>query len=398
MNQRIITPSTQQGMTLILLVFIIGMAATAFLLNALNANTVKIERDKKTAAALMQAKQALISWAATQPSLTKLGQLPCPENTSLIGMPTEGTSQNTCTLPAIGRLPWRTLGLEDIRDGNGDKLWYAISTGFRSTNINSDTPAQLTVDGVAASATAIVFSPGRALAGQVRQLPTIANPPDITQYLELTNNDGDNTFVSMGAADTFNDRLLTISHDELFAVVERRVAGEALNCLNAYALNPVSGPPSPPPPIPPVGAYPWPAKLDSTAPPAYVGTVDNFFGRLPDFPMGGDWAGSCSIPVGGTGWWLNWKEMVFFALADGYKPTVATPRCSGGCLIVSPPSALADKRVVVLVAGKMLAGQVRTSFIDKGNLANYLELPNSVGISYAQQNANGGFNDVVVYR
>lgn len=384
----------QSGAALIIFFLVLILVGTTVLFSVLNSNSIKIERDKKTAAALAEAKTAIIGWAATQTTLTKLGQLPCPEDTTLIGLSTEGNAKNTCTLPAIGRLPWRSLGLADLRDGNGDKLWYAISPGFRSTAINSDTPAQLTVDGVAGSAVAVVFSPGSTLGGQTRPTPTSATPPDITQYLDLSNSDGDNTFVTSGAAASFNDRLLTISHSELFAVVEKRVANEVLKCLDVYASVPVAVPP----PIPPVGAYPWPAKLDAAMPPTYVGTVNNFFGRVPDYPMGGNWSGACSIPVGGTGWWLNWKEMVFFALADGYKPTIAIPGC-GACLTVSPPSAAADKRVVVLVAAQKLAGQVRSTSADKGTLTNYLEAPNNAGgVSFAQQNVTSTFNDVVVYR
>jgi hypothetical protein len=387
-------PTTKQkGIALIIFALILALAATAFLVSQLDGSGVKIERDKKTATALAEAKVALIGWAAKQSTLTQLGQLPCPEDIALIGSATEGTAKSACTLPAIGRLPWRSLGLGDLKDGNGDQLWYAISPGFRSTTINSDTPAQLTVDGVAGSAVAIVFSPGSPL-GQTRPIPTNTIPPDVTQYLELSNNDGDNTFVTVGPVAGFNDKLLTISHDELFYAVERRVANEVLNCLNVYASSPVASPP----PVPPIGAYPWPAKLNPLLAPAYVGTVNNFFGRVPDFPMGGNWSGSCSIPVGGTGWWLNWKEIVFYALADGYKPTIATPGC-GTCLTVSPPSAVADKRVAVLVAGQKLAGQVRTANTDKGVLSNYLEAPNSAGgVSFAQQNVTPVFNDVVVYR
>ncbi|HQR50356.1 MAG TPA: hypothetical protein PKW44_01815 [Methylophilaceae bacterium] len=380
-------------MVLIMLLFIVGLVATVYLVHALDGNAVKIERDQKTAESLALAKAAIIGWAATRTTLTQLGQLPCPEDTTLIGLPTEGNAKSACTLPAVGRLPWRSLGLGELRDGNGDNLWYAISPGFRSTTINSDTPAQLTVDGVAGSAIAIVFSPGTILAGQTRPIPTIANPPDVTQYLDLSNNDGDSIFVTSGAAGSFNDRLLTISHNELFAVVEKRVASEVLKCLDVYASAPVAVPP----PVPPTGAYPWPAMLDTVMPPTYVGTVNNFFGRVPDSPMGGNWSGACAIPVGGTGWWLNWKEMVFFALADGYKPTIATPGC-GACLTVLPPTATADKRVVVLVAGQKLAGQMRSTPADKGTLSNYLETPNSTGgVSFAKQNMTSGFNDVVAY-
>lgn len=225
MSTRKINIRFQQGMTIITLVFIIGLAATAFLLNALNANTVKIERDKKTAAALAEAKAALIGWSVNR---TNPGQLPCPEDTSLIGLATEGQAKSSCTslLPVIGRLPWRSLGVGDLRDGYDEKLWYVISPGFRASPINITTPAQLSVDGVAGSAVAIVFSPGPLLFGQSRPTPSAASPPDVTQYLDLSNNDGNASFVTSGAAGSYNDKLLLIRGADIFSIVALRVLGE----------------------------------------------------------------------------------------------------------------------------------------------------------------------------
>lgn len=372
----------QQGMALIMLVFIVGLAVAGYLLHALNPATVKIERDKKTAAALAEAKAALIGWSVKN---NTPGQLPCPEDLELIGLATEGQSMLSCNDPnkRIGRLPWRTLGLGDIRDGNGDKLWYALSDGFRKQPINSDTLAQLTVDGIAGSAVAIIFSAGSALNGQSRPIPTAATPPDIAQYLDGSNSDNDNAFVTSGVLGSFNDQLLSITHYDLFQLVEKRVAGEALKCLDIFASG--AG-----------GKYPWPAELDSSAPVNYSGDVGASMGRFPDSPMGGNWPGACAIPVGGGGWWSSWKEIVFFAVADEYKPTGTAAPC-GTCLTVNPPSVSPDKKVVVMVAGKVFANQSRTTNAHKGAVTNYLEAPNNGGVSFAQQHATSSFNDVVVY-
>jgi hypothetical protein len=216
---------TQQGMMLIMLVFVIGLAATAFLLNVLNSNTVKAGRDKKTAEALAEAKAALIGWSAKN---ANPGTLPCPEDVTAIGFPTEGQevpSAGACPY-TIGRLPWRTLGVGDLRDGYGERLWYVVSAGFHQSPINSNTAAQLTVDGVAASAVAIVFSAGPIVVGQARPTPTALAPPNITQYLDLSNNDGDTSFVSTGAANTFNDKLVRVKATDLYSVVTERVLGE----------------------------------------------------------------------------------------------------------------------------------------------------------------------------
>ena len=383
---------SQRGMALMLIVFILGFAMTAYLVHALNATSVKIERDKKTAAALAEAKAALIGWSVKDGTP---GRLPCPEDVTAIGGLLEG-KEGSCTNanPILGRLPWRALELNDLRDGYGERLWYKLSSGFRTGTINSDTPAQLTVDGVPGSVVAIIFSAGPIINGQLRPEPTSTTPPDVTQYLDLSNNDGDETFVTTGNVDSFNDRLIVVSHDDLFRVVEKRVAGDALVCLEKYAA--ANG-----------GKYPWPAKLDSTAL-SYADTSGQLFGRLPDTDfdrttldtpaMENKWPSLPCRIISNTGWWPNWKEQVFFAVADAYKPTGAAAGCGTSCLTVNPPSTTADKRVVVIVAGKSLLGQVRNSVLEKGTLTNYLEPPNDLGGTiFAKQKATSTFNDVTTY-
>jgi hypothetical protein len=215
--------SRQKGAALILMAVILTLVFTAFMINSTTGVEYKAQRDLKTAKALDEAKQALLGWSATQDNP---GQLPCPEDTSLIGFATEGQAQSSCILPAIGRLPWRTLGLGDTRDGNNDKLWYVISSGFGTPPINTNTVAQLTVNGVANAAVAIIFSVGSPLSTQNRPIPTSSSPPDISQYLDLINNIGSASFVSAGAANSFNDRLALITKAELFSIVTKRVLRE----------------------------------------------------------------------------------------------------------------------------------------------------------------------------
>ncbi|GBL45437.1 hypothetical protein SFMTTN_1244 [Sulfuriferula multivorans] len=234
-------PRQQRGALLILLVIALGVLAITLFVGMLSSSAIQNERDKKTAAALAEAKTALIGWSASRSSNTSNytpGQLPCPEDLSLIGSPNEGTAASSCTLPAIGRLPWKTLKVGDIRDGYDEKLWYVISNGFRVPPINSGvSQAQLTVDGVPNSAVAIIFSPGPPLSGQVRPIPTATSPPLISNYLEGSNNDGDNQFVTQGPAGTFNDKLLAVTHHDLFSVVERRIA----NTIIGTTSTPIMG-------------------------------------------------------------------------------------------------------------------------------------------------------------
>lgn len=215
-----IKKKSQQGAALIFIAIILALTITAYAIKSYNSVELQSQAELATGRALSEAKTAILGWSVTR---NNPGQLPCPEDITKIGELTEGVEQGSCTLPAIGRLPWKTLGIGDIRDGHGDKLWYAISNGFRIKPINSSTLAQLSVDGNSNAAVAIVFSSGTPINGQSRAVVTSTSPPDVSQYLELDNNNGDANFVTTGAENLFNDRLLTISHAELFGLVSKRI-------------------------------------------------------------------------------------------------------------------------------------------------------------------------------
>lgn len=217
----------QRGAVLIIFVTIVSLVILVFTFNSLNGKQFDALKKDKTAKALFEAKNALLGWSVmrgisgTATTVTP-GQLPCPEDLSLIGTPNEGNALATCsnTVTLIGRLPWRSLGLGDIRDGNNDKLWYAISPGFRSAPINANNLGQLSIDGNLNVAVAIIFSPGFTLPGQNRAV--IATP----NFLDLSNNDGNNSFLSTGLIGLFNDTSLAVAKDELFKLVEKRILRE----------------------------------------------------------------------------------------------------------------------------------------------------------------------------
>jgi len=90
------------------------------------------QRDRITERALAQAREALIAYAAERPidGAVGPGYLPCPDTDD------DGWAEATCgslsghlgQADRLGRLPWKTLGLPDLRDGSGERLWYAVST------------------------------------------------------------------------------------------------------------------------------------------------------------------------------------------------------------------------------------------------------------------------------
>ena len=105
--------------------------------------------------------------------------------------------------------------------------------------------------------------------------------------------------------------------------------------------------------------------------------------------------------------------MVFYGIADAYKPAdpltgltgVSPGGPCGNCLEVDPPSSADDKRVVVIVAGKRLAGvsggQARSSTGDKRDASKYVEGENDGGNNqdnYTQRPTSSNFNDVLLYQ
>jgi hypothetical protein len=352
------------------------------------------------------------------------------------------------------------LGLSDLRDGNGERLWYAVSNNFKNNTrttctspgmagcLNSDTNGTITIrdstgtivnNGTdSTAAIAVIISPGSALTRQdgVNQVRDAANANNPVNYLDIGSGEDNADFADGSSANGFiqgrikdgsgnvilNDQLLTITQDNIMQAIQKRVAAEVKQCLNEYAND-----------LQNKGRYPWVAKLDPANPVNYNDSSNKLFGRIPDTPftntcvdsggyasghgtnncsasgnpivgMKNTWTGNCNINSS-SGWWLNWKEMVFYGLSDAYKPvnpllTPAANVCAtaGACLSVNPPSATADKKFVVIVAGKKLAGQARLNNADKGTLSNYLEAPNNGGATaFAQGAFSATFNDTVVF-
>ena len=171
---------------------ILTIAIVATIYAKYNTTTVAIYNEKKTTDALKKAKDALIYYSlnntylnsATCVSSTNCarpGDLPCPDTNN------DGTAESTCGNAAgnnqtlrLNRLPWKTLGLDDITDGFGEHLWYAVSNNYKNNTrtrpLNSDTLGTITVkDGAGkviydattgGGVVAIIFSPGNPIIRQ----------------------------------------------------------------------------------------------------------------------------------------------------------------------------------------------------------------------------------------
>src|SRR6185503_18875170 len=139
------------------------LGASWAVLNAMTrASQNTLKGQVQTGDSLNLAKNALLGFVA-QDALTSdtPGKFPCPESTSSIGTISEGYAASSCaSLPAIGRLPWKTLGIDKPLDGANEALWYVIDSSVRTAPINFSTTGTLTLDGTANAAAAMIIAPG----------------------------------------------------------------------------------------------------------------------------------------------------------------------------------------------------------------------------------------------
>lgn len=304
------THRRQRGIVFIVIVFMIALATTVLLLKAYNPADLRAQQAKKTEQSLAVAKQALLAYAAEPITATvrnppllrcvdrdsngiidsddtpyipnncncgtncpRPGDMPCPD------MDNDGVAEPYCSATQIGRLPWKTLGTDDLRDGVGERLWYAVSNQYKNNPrllpLNSDSVGTISMrdsqgnllydaTGITGLA-AVVIAPGDVLTrfdGLV-QSRAATNENTASHYLDIAYGEDNASFVE-GTPDGFisgevviagqkvvNDVVLPITRDEMNAVMEPRVLAEAMQALNYfYTVN---------------GNYPDPADIaDST--------------------------------------------------------------------------------------------------------------------------------------
>ena len=405
------TRNSQCGMALFMLVFILVLATTGYMLKSLDSVGVKNERDKKTAIALVEAKTAVLAYAASQnliPSgpcgtnCPRPGDLPCPDTNN------DGNAEPSCGNAAgttgqanrLGRLPWRDLGLSDLRDGYGERLWYAVSNPYKFNTrfrpLNSGTLGTITLrdsngnfifNGANNGLAAVIISPGANLIRQdaISQVRDGANQNIPSNYLDIALSEDNQNFIDgnpngfiMGpvkdaAGRTIvNDQILTISRDEMNQAISPRVLAEVRNSLSSYYS--AAGAPS----------FPRPANFND------VNCLGNTNISSPNCPEGASTHGR--IPANPTSSWnstsilrgtsnnnwfqLNaWREVIHYAAAPAC--VTGTTSCGGAGGLLTLNNALVTptttKQLVIIDTGPSLTGQVRATNINKSNELNYLE-------------------------
>lgn len=439
------------GAALMAMLVIMVMGISAMLISSLSAARLKNARQRTISSALAQAKEALVSYAVTYGD-THAGQvhgyLPCPDidGKDISGNPAEGSTKLSCgakNISSIGRLPWKTLELPALRDGDGECLWYAIAGNYKNnpkTDLmnwdNNGLFEILDASGatIAQNVAAVVFTPGSALGSQSRAsdgaAPVCGGNYTASNYL-------DNAAVSdianaisqfrLGASAQMNDQMIFITKDDIFNAIMRRsdfadparnplrlMARRAAECIADYGRRNNAGIAD--------KRLPWPGILFDPAEDYWTsGNYDDESGLLsgrlpfrvnasdsatsnmivsPHYQLKSDGSNCPGVPEWPAyyPWWANWKDHLFYALADSFKPGGGSAAC-GVCLTVNSTGAHA---AVVAFSGKKLAGQTRASGADRLNFANYLEgrnftnHPNTPGNGDYQSGAEtGSFNDVL---
>jgi hypothetical protein len=236
-------PRRERGFALLALAALLVLGSTWLAVSAFSSAAVKPAQTAHNARLLAEAKAALIAWVASnalEPAEANPGRLPCPQAWGDVGSVNEGRAAAVCANP-IGWLPWRTLGLRPPRDAAGRALWYVVSPGWHLPNstasltINSNTPAQLTLDGrpvialVIAAGAALNAAPNAAqqAAGCVPrvQSPALIVPPNPRDYLECYSGNAFRSNVpENGANPVSNDQVVAITAADLLPALEGAIA------------------------------------------------------------------------------------------------------------------------------------------------------------------------------
>jgi hypothetical protein len=317
----------QRGAALIALLAVIMMGSLWMLSSRLNEGSGNFTAQTRTgnAAVLNRAKVALIGYVA-QRAVTDSnpGRLPCPEDAGLIGAALEGSvpvnsevdtpaANPAFVCSSVGRLPWRTLGLDKLVDVTGEPLWYVVGPSWRLTNqtsslsINSNTPGDIQVDGQ--RVVALIIAPGAAMdaataSGCTARSQARATPSssiNAADYLECLNT-ATLQYTTTAGSTTTNDQFVRVTVDDVLpaieAVIAKRIESEIVPVLKTVYADPTWGTSSTSP------AFAFPAAFADPTASSFQGDTTKTQGLLPfnyhSGSCGGDARCSTSTVTWGT--------------------------------------------------------------------------------------------------
>ena len=315
------TRVSRRGFALPILLFALFGAAIVWALYAVRLVGSFDQRAKiQTETALRVARDALIQYAA---QASTPGSLPCPD-TSSPNNGIAGDNNNSCVAGAIGRFPWKTLGIDPPQDGSGECLWYALAGGARAflsveTRGSGGTQPALNpswsgsvvlhddASGSNTAVMAVLIAPGAPQKGQIRTPGGRCNNGTAANFLEALDgydNASGTSAVSATERVGFNDTVLAVTAQNVYAAVAPRVLLELAGTDDTSGLRKLLGAP----PAAGFGNPGGPLVLDFTDP-----TVFNAFPR-PAFPPA--WVGAEPLSAKLTVL-LSWPVTYALAMNNG---------------------------------------------------------------------------------
>ena len=406
MQSIMMRPAKQKGIALLILVIIIALAFISYFMSGLSITELKVDREVKTLQALNKARQALIAYAVSYSEITGInrgpGYFPCADqDNDGVGTP---VGCPTASVVDVGRFPWVTLGVGDLRDGANETLWYAVSNNFDYTTanykVNTATTGNLTVrdsgnniiyDGTTIdAAVAVIIAPGEALIRDdavIQVRGTVAEKNDPVNYLDIDTASGEDNAsfqhgvlggaiqdgfiqgeIMNGGATIVNDKFTVITYGDIMEQVHKRVSREVGNVINSYFGL--------------CGAYPEAAAFNSAvAPNSVPGQKQGFLpvGTSEPFNWGIAYAPPCDlstirIPV----WFTNesWQLHTYYEYA--YTNPVVMPPSAGVACTPGPvgdclkANGLENIAALIVFAGRDTTGNRTAST----TLSDYFEVEN----------------------
>lgn len=128
----------ERGAVLLIWLAFFLVAGLGWIIDALLLESDQARAERRTARSMARASQALIAWgivAASEPG--RPGTLPCPLSERAGDYRQTGDAPAACPNPgqdATGLLPWRTLRLPPLFDGQQTPIGYTLVAAFRPDN------------------------------------------------------------------------------------------------------------------------------------------------------------------------------------------------------------------------------------------------------------------------
>lgn len=370
--------NSQRGIAILALLVLLSGIAGMLVYPLLGREVSSQASLHQTKAVLAKAEQALLAYAqqplGTTPcelNCPRPGDLPCPDRNN------DGIAETSCSNSArLGRLPWKTLGLGDLRDGSGERLWYAVSERYKNNPrlrpLNLDTQCSWSVmatngptwnASLGSGVVAVVIAPMQPLLRQDGWQQRRLQPGDgAKEYLDIEGSlDNANPteysnhgFAMAPASAQFNDVVWPISSSRMHQVMQKQVLSELKRAFTCTAT--------------PCAVLPAPASIADAS---CLGTqslqagqclsAQSTLGRLPvDQDLHGPLANQAMLDGQATHHWFQqngWREQVFYL-----------PRSS---------------QAVLVVLGEVLSGQLRQTVAQKSEYANFIEVSTVARLSLA---------------